>query len=1082
MESRFIVDLTGTGVGVAVEMGGGGDGAGEGWVGQWGGDLSDSRVLLTLGGKALGLARLSRAGFPVPRGICVTTRAWRHVVLHNVLKKVRWAGNISLADNLSNIRQAIVDGLIPQELMIQLEDAYVRLSEGGRVPLAIRSSAISEDGRSASSAGMLASYLNVSDFSHMIRSIKLCWASQWTLEALLYQHRMLDLVDGEGGEGGGDRGREDVQNSLTQIVPQMAVVVQQMVSPHVAGVLFSQEPVTGMGDRVVICAARGLGEHVVNGEAVDTYVVAKEDKRILEFTAHGHCQQGQLNQIDERLGGDDKRQGIEQAERVVMDEILSSEMINDLVQMACAVEIAMGEPQDIEWAIANGQIWLLQARPITTSASNPASSSIDPHGPGGQGASDSSQQSLQPLFNPSVKAHHSSCADNEPAVWSSVNVGEALPGVATPLTWSIIRSFSRRGFQIAFGSLGLTVPARFGLVGSIRGRVYLNITEFMDVASAVPFLDVQTLLALGGGFCPPRVADVLQEMASRKKKRALPYLLKMPLIATRMLLSHLFTPLRASLNSRKLEQFLKQTNAQASQLNDWSSRQLTAKLEETDSIFTTTGEVMLAAASNCLASIIMVRVLLRLVVGESVSREEQRLFAGLGVKSAAPGLDLLKLAGQVSLCPELKAALLSAIGQQGRGALETLRESPAGKCFLDGPFSEFLDRHGHRAIRETELSVSRWREDPVFLLGVLSRHIRDASVEGRGMGVQDGGSSTSITSATSANSANSTNTTTQSSATCSSRLREVVQPDHGDAVVVAGWERENTALALRKRATMEVASHLPRLLRPLFYLLLGHAQSGTRRREALRSDVVQLLGVYRMLFREAGRRLSHEGYLSEPDDVFFMKAGEIAHYLHLLTGQDQKSSGRSDNAGSRIGADESIVQAGLAKEQSMDRSACSTDVLRRKIIFSLDQSLPEPPSTFIAGEKPFHHGGSLEIECVSTSNHEGKKRGSVLRGLAASPGRVVSRVRRLDSPEQWSKLATGEILLIRSVDVGWTPLFLVAGGMITEQGGPLSHGAVVAREYGLPAVVNVPGALDVLEAGMLVEVDGDKGIVTIIEQ
>ncbi len=101
----------------------------------------------------------------------------------------------------------------------------------------------------------------------------------------------------------------------------------------------------------------------------------------------------------------------------------------------------------------------------------------------------------------------------------------------------------------------------------------------------------------------------------------------------------------------------------------------------------------------------------------------------------------------------------------------------------------------------------------------------------------------------------------------------------------------------------------------------------------------------------------------------------------------------------------------------------------------------------------------------------------MLRGLPASGGVVDGRARVLSSADQIGELQPGEILVVHTTDIGWTPLFLQAAGLVTELGGPLSHAAVVAREFGVPSVVNVVGATRILRTGDLLRVDGDRGCV-----
>ncbi len=101
----------------------------------------------------------------------------------------------------------------------------------------------------------------------------------------------------------------------------------------------------------------------------------------------------------------------------------------------------------------------------------------------------------------------------------------------------------------------------------------------------------------------------------------------------------------------------------------------------------------------------------------------------------------------------------------------------------------------------------------------------------------------------------------------------------------------------------------------------------------------------------------------------------------------------------------------------------------------------------------------------------------MLRGTAASSGIVEGNARVLLSSSQLSELLPGEILVVHTTDVGWTPLFLVAAGVVTELGGPLSHAAVVAREFGVPSVVNVGGATRAIRTGDVLRVDGERGVV-----
>jgi pyruvate,water dikinase len=190
-----------------------------------------------------------------------------------------------------------------------IEDAYAKLGAG---PVAVRSSACAEDSETASYAGQQETYLNVSGAEDVCRRVVDCWASFFSERALFYRERKGSLDD-----------------------LRMAVVVQQMVDPEKSGVLFTVDPVQRRRDRMVIEAIFGLGEQVVSGHATpDHYVVDRS--------------------------GELKR------ERLVNGGVLTADELVSLAELGRLLEKRFGGPQDIEWAIAGGELYLLQSRPVTT--------------------------------------------------------------------------------------------------------------------------------------------------------------------------------------------------------------------------------------------------------------------------------------------------------------------------------------------------------------------------------------------------------------------------------------------------------------------------------------------------------------------------------------------------------------------------------------------------------------------------------------------------------------------------------------------------------------------------------------------
>jgi pyruvate, water dikinase len=190
-----------------------------------------------------------------------------------------------------------------------IADAYGKLGAG---PVAVRSSACAEDSEIASYAGQQETYLNVTGVDDVCRRVVDCWASFFSERALFYRERKGSLDD-----------------------LRMAVVVQQMVNPEKSGVLFTVDPVQRRRDRMMVEAIFGLGEQVVSGEVTpDHYIVDR--------------------------GGEIKR------ERLVSGGVLAAPELTALADLGRSLEERFGCPQDIEWAIADGKVYLLQSRPVTT--------------------------------------------------------------------------------------------------------------------------------------------------------------------------------------------------------------------------------------------------------------------------------------------------------------------------------------------------------------------------------------------------------------------------------------------------------------------------------------------------------------------------------------------------------------------------------------------------------------------------------------------------------------------------------------------------------------------------------------------
>src|SRR5215216_6395241 len=310
------------------------------------------------GGKGANLGELSHAGLPVPPGFVLTTAAYDAFVDAGGLKD-EIVGLASQADDPAafeaaegKIRALFARGELPDAMADEIRTAYDRLANGGAV--AVRSSATAEDLPGASFAGQQETYLNVRDAGALLEAVRACWTSLWTARAMAYRRRQ----------------------NIEPASVSLAVVVQQMVPAEVAGMLFTADPVSGRRDRSVINAAWGLGQAVVGGQVTpDTLVVDKASGR----TISRETADKEVMTVCVEDGTGERRVPEARRRRPVLDDEASAE----LARYGARIEDHYGAPQDIEWALADGQFFILQARPITTlSPPPPGDVHWDPPVPG----------------------------------------------------------------------------------------------------------------------------------------------------------------------------------------------------------------------------------------------------------------------------------------------------------------------------------------------------------------------------------------------------------------------------------------------------------------------------------------------------------------------------------------------------------------------------------------------------------------------------------------------------------------------------------------------------------------------------
>jgi pyruvate, water dikinase len=281
------------------------------------------------GGKGASLARMTSLGLPVPPGYVVPAGALAAALPDGGEQLRAFARAKDAQGAQALIRTVELDPALREAVL----GAYAAL--GDDVPVAVRSSACAEDSEAASFAGQQETYLHVRGPDEVRRRIRDCWASFFSERALFYREKKGSLDD-----------------------LGMAVVVQRMVEADLAGVLFTCDPVAGRRDRMVVEAVLGLGEAVVSGAVTPDHYVLKRDGRVRKAQVHA---QPYKIVAGEGGGVEERELGEEGEARKVTDDVLA-----ELARIGDDLEQRLGVPQDIEWAVQDGEIFVLQARPVTT--------------------------------------------------------------------------------------------------------------------------------------------------------------------------------------------------------------------------------------------------------------------------------------------------------------------------------------------------------------------------------------------------------------------------------------------------------------------------------------------------------------------------------------------------------------------------------------------------------------------------------------------------------------------------------------------------------------------------------------------
>jgi phosphohistidine swiveling domain-containing protein len=945
--------------------------------------LSSNEATLALaGGKGKNLAELTRAGFPVPPGFIVTTDAYQQFVEAGQLQSriISLAKGISLDDPVAlettsaEIRALFEGGTVPAEIAVDVTSAYHTLlpkvpgsstdasapnatNAPSGLPVAVRSSATAEDLPGLAFAGQQDTYLNIVGESALIDAVKRCWASLWTARALAYRER----------------------NHIPPEEVALAVIVQEMVASKVSGVLFTANPVTGHRGEIVIDASFGLGEAVVSGLVdPDHYEVEarhlKITKRKLgtkEVAIVPRAGGGGGTEHVELRGRDGNGEG----GRGPQEQALPDEQIIELARIAKQVEALFGAPQDIEWAWIDGQLYLLQSRPITSLYPLPKLPKL-PRPP-------------RPPRPP--KLHESARPDEEqsPRVYVNFNLIQGITDPFTPLGIDALR--------LVFGGvrdlLRIQSPPR-DFLPDAGGRLFLDFTDpvrdrrlrnlVLDFLARIDPGAQQTLRRLisEGRFAPKVVLTL---------RRAI-LLVWGVLPILRSVVGALLRPERVRPGAlAAAEQFVSEVEKHAQ-----AAKNLSACLRAMERDLPRTERISIAIMPTVLPAFAAVPIVDRWLtrwIGEKPGMALQ-LMRGL------PGNITIEMNLKLWAATQEIRANDTAAQFMRTQSVETLVEAyrrgelPAT---AQRALKRFLKEYGMRGVAEIDLGRPRWRDDPRQIVETLLGYLR------------------------------------------------LEDPKLAPDVIYRRGAEEAERLA---------SQYIARVRKTRFGWLRAKLLAGTIRRMRILGGLrevplfylVRVNDIYRTVLLDSAQQLVSDDELGSAEDLFFVPLDELKQFAQ----------------GKRIDlrATASVNRANYARERA-----------RRQV----PRILLSTGEAFYEGMSGARNGGGEGGE------GEAGVSGNELVGEAVSPGVVEGRAHVILDPAG-ARLEPGEILVCSSTDPGWTPLFLMAGGLVMEIGGVITHGSVVAREYGIPAVVGVHQATTVLKTGQQIRVDGNHGRVTILQQ
>lgn len=604
-------------------------------------DKIDETALAMVGGKAANLGRLSRVeGIQVPRGFCLTTQAYREVIgeseafhaLLDQLEVLKANDRKAISDLGAKIRTLIEGMPIPEK--IGQEIARRLENDGDGQAYAIRSSATAEDLPGASFAGQQDTYLNIIGKASILKHIRKCWASLYTDRAIVYR----------------------LQQRFDHKKVFLSVVIQEMIFPDASGIMFTADPLSSNRKVLSIDAGFGLGEALVSG-------LVNAD----HYSVSGGSITGKTISVKKlavyalKNGGTEEREPDPESRN---RQVLTDEQILQLKRIGRKIEAYFGSPQDIEWCLAEGMIYVVQSRPITT---------------------------LYPVPETS---------DGEQHIYVSVGHNQMMTDAMKPLGLSFFLLTTPAAMHVAGGRLFIDVTAMLASAGTRK--------KLIDNFGHSDLLIKDALVNLAERLYATGEEGIAEEMPEGSRQAVAPVDIQTPIDPD--LIPRLIKSSEASIAELKWNIHAKSGVELLDVIQD-EIRKMKKILFNPESL------AVIMAGMNAYA---WINAQIYEWLGEKNAADVLSQSVPGNVTSEM-GLALLDVADVIRPYPQIIAYLQDADNGQ---FMEGLSRFDGGREAGDA-IRHFLDRYGMRCAGEIDITKKRWSEDPQVLVPMILSHIRN---------------------------------------------------------------------------------------------------------------------------------------------------------------------------------------------------------------------------------------------------------------------------------------------------------------------------------------------------------------------